>query len=245
MTIKTFGRASSNAVVLTKADISSQHAKITQLDDGNYLVEDLNSTNGTFVNGYRINTANVKFTDEIRLSESTIIDLSKVFKLNAEETRIIPKVKLDPKDFVDEFNKLDEVWTSFNKTKLDISNKFQRNSTIFRSLVSLFPILVWVLFKTLYLDQFKESDPQKFQEWQGSFIYFSAIGGSIGNLLVGLFIKSPQEKLTQLDEEFRVRYVCPNTTCRTQLGNIPWKSYQNQGKCFRCQAKYDKSQLTI
>jgi FHA domain len=240
MNIKTFGRANTNTNQISKPDISSQHAQISELEDGLFLVEDLNSTNGVYVNGYRINQAKVNINDEVRLSESTIIKLTDIFQLQEKKEIKEVKIKTDAKDFVEEFGGLKEVWEKFNKDRIKLNNVYQRNSTIFRSMVSLLPILVWIIFKTVYLDQFRVSDPQKYQEWQGSFIYFSAIGGSIGNLVVGLFIKSPQAKLTDLDEEFRVRYVCPNSTCRTQLGNIPWKSYHNQGKCFRCQAKYNQ-----
>lgn len=243
MQVKTFGRANDNSLKFSKPDISNHHARITMHDDGTFLVEDLSSTNGVFVNGYRVHQSNISIKDEVRLSESTIINLTDVFSLTINKKTGIAKIKTDPKDFVEEFADLKEVWENYNTSKLHISNVYQRNSTILRSVLSLFPILIWVLFKTIYLDQFRETDPQKYQEWQGSFIYFSAIGGSIGNLIGGLIIKPPTVKLNDLDEEFRVRYVCPNTSCRTQLGNIPWKSYQNQGKCFRCQAKYDEKMI--
>jgi len=48
------GRSQSNQIVLANQGISKHHAKIT-FADGEYQIEDLDSVNGTFVNGKRSN----------------------------------------------------------------------------------------------------------------------------------------------------------------------------------------------
>jgi ABC transport system ATP-binding/permease protein len=48
------GRSDQCDVVLSNPHVSSRHAKLTLLDNGRLLVEDLGSSNGTFVNGRRI-----------------------------------------------------------------------------------------------------------------------------------------------------------------------------------------------
>jgi hypothetical protein len=47
---KSIGRAIENDIVLPDAYVSRKHAKIS-FENGVYVIEDLNSTNGTFVNG--------------------------------------------------------------------------------------------------------------------------------------------------------------------------------------------------
>jgi hypothetical protein len=47
------GRDVSNDIVIADAEISRQHTRLTRTPDG-YLLEDLGSTNGTFVNGERL-----------------------------------------------------------------------------------------------------------------------------------------------------------------------------------------------
>lgn len=47
----TVGRAPTNSLVLDDPMVSNHHARLTRLGGGRYLVEDLRSTNGTFVNG--------------------------------------------------------------------------------------------------------------------------------------------------------------------------------------------------
>jgi len=49
----TIGRDSSNAISINDAEVSRRHAKLLRQETG-YILEDLGSTNGTFVNGKRI-----------------------------------------------------------------------------------------------------------------------------------------------------------------------------------------------
>lgn len=48
------GRGSDNSLVLNHREISRQHMRIVWREDDAYLVEDLNSSNGVFLNGARI-----------------------------------------------------------------------------------------------------------------------------------------------------------------------------------------------
>lgn len=47
------GRDSSNAVAISDAEVSRRHARLT-FQGGKYVIEDLGSTNGTFINGQRL-----------------------------------------------------------------------------------------------------------------------------------------------------------------------------------------------
>ena len=50
----TIGRSNDCDVVLNSASISRQHCQIERLSDGTYLIRDLNSMNGTYVNGRKL-----------------------------------------------------------------------------------------------------------------------------------------------------------------------------------------------
>src|SRR5579863_2775924 len=49
-----FGRSDGNDVVLESESVSRNHAMVYPSDSGVYHINDLGSSNGTFVNGYRV-----------------------------------------------------------------------------------------------------------------------------------------------------------------------------------------------
>ena len=66
------GRAGDNSLVIRDPDVSSHHAEI--LVSGNHFVlKDIASTNGTFLNGERISEARLYLNDEIRVGSTRII----------------------------------------------------------------------------------------------------------------------------------------------------------------------------
>ena len=65
------GRDSDNDVQIDNAAVSREHAKIIR-GTNHYLLEDLNSTNGTFVNGKKINKKYLKEDDEISIGKHSL-----------------------------------------------------------------------------------------------------------------------------------------------------------------------------
>ena len=66
-----FGRAESNTVVLKDSKVSRQHAQIQQ-QGSEFVIVDLNSSNGTFVNGERIEEHVLSPGDEIAIGDSVM-----------------------------------------------------------------------------------------------------------------------------------------------------------------------------
>lgn len=67
--LTTIGRSTRNDIILRDPYISSEHA-LVRFSAGTYLLEDLESTNGTFVNGVKINgPVTLKNGDRISLSQ--------------------------------------------------------------------------------------------------------------------------------------------------------------------------------
>lgn len=68
----TIGRVQGNDVVLPKGNISKRHSRIV-LKDGKFIIIDMQSTNGTYVNGKKITTPQViKATDKIYIGDFTL-----------------------------------------------------------------------------------------------------------------------------------------------------------------------------
>lgn len=71
--LQTIGRGSSNNIVIADQSLSRLHARIRPTPHG-YVVEDLGSTNGTFINGKRvIRSAPVRPGDTIRLGKTITV----------------------------------------------------------------------------------------------------------------------------------------------------------------------------
>lgn len=68
------GRNPTNQMVLPSQSVSGFHAQI-YFEDGRYMLEDLNSTNGTFINGMRVEKKSLQPGDEIRISATVMFVL--------------------------------------------------------------------------------------------------------------------------------------------------------------------------
>jgi pSer/pThr/pTyr-binding forkhead associated (FHA) protein len=67
------GRDSSNSVAINDAEISRKHSRLT-FQGGKYVLEDLGSTNGTFVNGQRLaGQVVLKPGDVVSLGEQIVL----------------------------------------------------------------------------------------------------------------------------------------------------------------------------
>jgi pSer/pThr/pTyr-binding forkhead associated (FHA) protein len=68
----TLGRHRNNDIVITDPKVSSFHARIDRGAEG-YLVVDLKSRNGCFVNGKRVDTALLRTGDEVRMGMARLV----------------------------------------------------------------------------------------------------------------------------------------------------------------------------
>ncbi|MCE9647063.1 MAG: FHA domain-containing protein [Chloroflexi bacterium] len=69
----TIGRDSSNGVAINDAEISRKHSRLS-FQGGKYVLEDLGSTNGTFVNGQRLaGPVVLKAGDVVSLGEQIVL----------------------------------------------------------------------------------------------------------------------------------------------------------------------------
>ena len=65
------GRAPGNEIVVDNLAVSGSHARI-YVEEGKFVLEDLNSLNGTFLNGQRIRKSVLKQGDQIAIGKHTL-----------------------------------------------------------------------------------------------------------------------------------------------------------------------------
>jgi pSer/pThr/pTyr-binding forkhead associated (FHA) protein len=71
--IKTVGRATGADFIIDAALISRVHCRLEIAPSGDLQVRDLNSTNGTFVNGERVEIAHLKSGDRLRVGRVELV----------------------------------------------------------------------------------------------------------------------------------------------------------------------------
>lgn len=91
---KTIGRAPGNDVVLENLLVSGHHARIDQAG-GEYIITDLQSKNGTYVNGARVSSVKLKHGDQILVGKHTL-----VFELDAAQVSAADKDMVEETMFV-------------------------------------------------------------------------------------------------------------------------------------------------
>ncbi len=71
------GRDTASDLYINNLAASSRHARIFKGPDEKYAIEDLNSTNGTIVNGKEVMTKILENRDEIKIGKHTVFVLYK------------------------------------------------------------------------------------------------------------------------------------------------------------------------
>ena len=73
--IRTLGRAVGADFIVDAALVSRVHCRLTAMPDGQLEVRDLESTNGTFVNGQRIDVARLTPGDRLQVGRVELVAL--------------------------------------------------------------------------------------------------------------------------------------------------------------------------
>ena len=120
--VVTIGRGTTNDIMIPVIKVSRQHAKIKEVEDG-YLICDLESTNGTFVNGIKIKEKLLEDGDEILIEPARLY-----FKLEEEE-----KVKISQKQIKDMVSTVRTIMSESAEESKLLLNALERIETRVRS----------------------------------------------------------------------------------------------------------------
>lgn len=107
----TIGRGKSNHIVVPTLSITELHARVTRQGD-NYWLEDNNSSNGTFVNDFRIVRRRLQPDDQVRVGNQVLT-----------YRRLIKAFSRNPDDYTREFAELENVWEDYVGLKEQLENR--------------------------------------------------------------------------------------------------------------------------
>ena len=217
------GRGKSNDLVFDYQQVSTNHAVITPIGSNSLILEDLGSSNGTFVNGVQIKRMIISREDRVKVAN--ILVNTKPYFISNNGLSNTPKSTSSKKDNIsmehenieEQFKNLEEVWLTYQNIKRNHKKKgFWKNMGL--SVAGL---------------------------GFGAIVSF-ATGGIPGAMMIGSFLGrgaggllKDNEKLQVIENEFKVNYVCPK--CKTFLGNYPYEALVQRKKCFTCKTNWIKT----
>ena len=83
------GRAPDTQLQVEDDGISRKHCKLAMAPNGHYQLVDLGSTNGTFLNGIKVNVATLQDGDKIQIGANTVVKFSIQDQLEEQYQRSI------------------------------------------------------------------------------------------------------------------------------------------------------------
>ena len=209
------GKAPDNKFIINDPQVSRYHALLTKDDNRELLLEDLGSTNGTFVNGNQIIKKKVLVEDKVTFGTNYTLYISEILKYD--------------NDYSEEFASLNIVYEVYIKEKIRIQSSSQFKTRLFQSMPFAFiGVLGIVLGFTGHADK-------------GLFIFSFIL--AVCAPTIGIYFGARQAakipaQLQNLANKFKIDYVCPK--CGTFLGEVPWESLRNKKHCpvSSCRAKW-------
>lgn len=209
------GKAVDNDFVVNNPHVSRYHARLLRDNKNGWVLEDLESTNGTYVNGVQILKKHVTLADSILLGKDYTFTLNEV--LNSTN------------DYSEEFAALKNVYDRYIQTKIKIQSSNQFKTRLFQSLPFAMPGVVGVIIGFL-----GKGSPELF----GVSLFITICAPTVGIYLGAKQSAKIPQQLQEITNQFKIDYVCPK--CGTFLGEIPWESLKNRKQCpvTSCKAKW-------
>ncbi len=214
----TLGRQPDNDIVIDEPVVGRKHLKIGYVSDNELLIEDLGTTNLTFVNGNRISKKLISPKDQVALG-SYKLDTAMIF------TTVLKKIKDSKMDFTQEFNDLKKIYSDYERKV----NRLNKNSQITPLLLKAGFTAVTMILVFFLLDD---------QNLRYPVMMAAGIIGGFVTLLPTKSETNMKDKKDSLDVEVMKLYKCPK--CGVSLFSHRWKYWADQKKCDKCQAIWNK-----
>ncbi|MDR1500097.1 MAG: FHA domain-containing protein [Tannerellaceae bacterium] len=209
------GKAADNDYVTSDPYVSRYHALLSRDTKGCLLLEDLDSANGTYVNGVQIMRKRVTPADKVKLGNSFALNISEALKSG--------------NDYGEDFASLKGVYDRYIEEKVRIQSSNQFKTRLFQSLPFALPGVIGVLIGFMGKGN---------HALLGVSLFVAICAPATGIYMGAKQSAKIPKQLQDLANQFKIDYVCPK--CGTFLGEIPWESLANKKQCpvNSCKAKW-------
>lgn len=205
----------SSAVKIDNQYVSAKHCRIWRDEQsGIYYIEDLDSTNGTFVNGIDVKRKEIQPSDEIMLGGAD------GYKFTLNQLLEGDNGSCAHGDDGHNLQHLAKIYEEHHKQR----NKLKARMQLFSTMRFVVPTLVSAL--AVYF-------VQGAQEVMGII--------TVVLMILSIFVSSrllrrTEAKLNELITQFQMDYSCPNT--KRFYGDKSWKVLQQEATCIFCKEKF-------
>ena len=222
----TIGRLDDNKVVLAPTNIGRHHAVITVTGTNVYLLEDLYSKHGTFVNDERVHRKLISGEDKISFANNhyvafEILEMANIIQPSPKSSNAL--------DFTVEFTEMKILWEQYQLFKTEEINI----QTAIKKMNEHLRLGGAFAAPTLAALSIALGGP-------AIIVTISACG--LGMLIpaIGSKFLKEDEKLNQPRLFFANNWKCPKCNDKTGLLNKSWEALAKQKKCTKCDAIWVK-----
>lgn len=208
--------------------VSREHAKVF-FEKGGLYIQDLNSANGTFVNGNQISKIKLKTSDKVLLGSNNI-DNGYILNINKLIKEIEEAERYKKEDYSQEFLKIGRIYDSYKKEIKNKKKQVQKQKELPILRVSfLMTLLTIIVFAYDFFGTY-----EKFVE-----PVITLVTCALVLFYFHLRINIDMEEIIDsIHEKYEDQYICPRCMKRLDLED-PWRKYKKDGKCpHNCGAKY-------
>ena len=205
------GRKGNQPFAISDKGVSGKHLRITLQADGNALVEDLESTNGTFIDGLRIVKKVVPVSTVVRLGSSFSFKISDALAQPTNDGN-------QDAAYLERFAALEEVWNKYQADKIALQKKNASKGFLRMMPLFLLGALGYVISLIPSLADYRT--------------LITISGLALGVIITWISYQSATnlpEQMEKLNQQFQIDYVCPK--CKQFLGFTPFEAVKNKRQC--------------